>query len=84
MPINTDARIYAGLFEVGDDAQHPLEADRGAWIQAVDGTLRAADIRLEAGDSIGITAADGLDLQFEADSEVPLFDVCMDAPLLWK
>ena len=84
LPINTDAFIYAGLFDAGDTAQHPLEAGRGAWIQVVDGQLSVLGETLHQGDGVGITDAEQLDMTFEADSEVLLFDVRMDVPMIWK
>ena len=84
MPINTDARIWAGLFRAGDVARHSIEAGWGAWIQIVHGELGVAGLDLRQGDGVGITDARELELQFNADSEVLLFDVRMDAPLLWR
>ena len=84
MTINTDARIYAGLFSPGDRVEHLLEEGRGAWIQVVHGRLRIAGETLEQGDGGGITDAELLSLEFEEESEVLLFDVRMDAPMLWK
>jgi redox-sensitive bicupin YhaK (pirin superfamily) len=84
MPINTDARIYAGLFSAGDSVRHSLQPGWGAWIQVVHGELRVAGLQLQHGDGVGLTNARELELQFEADSEVLLFDVRMDAPLLWR
>ncbi len=84
MPINTDARIYAGLFRAGDSVRHSLQTGWGAWIQVVQGDLRVAGLALQHGDGVGITNARELDLQFDSDSEVLLFDVRMDAPLLWR
>jgi redox-sensitive bicupin YhaK (pirin superfamily) len=83
MPINTDARIYAGLFCARDSARHSLEPGWGSWIQVVHGVLRVAGLALHAGDGAGITSVRELDIQFDTESEVLLFDVRMDAPLLW-
>jgi len=84
MPIHTDARIYAGLFQAGDAALHSLEPGRGAWIQVVDGRLSVAGVTLAQGDGAGIENAGELDIRFQAPSEVLLFDVRMDAPLIWR
>jgi redox-sensitive bicupin YhaK (pirin superfamily) len=82
MPINADARIYAGLFRPGDAVRHSLEPGRGAWIQIVRGESSVAGLTLEQGDGAGITDAPELEFRFEADSEVLLFDLRMEAPLL--
>jgi quercetin 2,3-dioxygenase len=84
MPINTDARIYAGLFSAGDSVRHALQTGWGAWIQVVHGEVRVAGLALHSGDGAGITNARELDIEFDAESEVLLFDVRMDAPLLWR
>jgi quercetin 2,3-dioxygenase len=84
MPINTDARIHAGLFQPGDAVSHSLEPGRGAWVQVVHGKLQVAGTTLEEGDGLGITGADHLDFRFEAPTEALLFDVRMDVPVLWE
>ncbi len=84
MPINTDARIYAGLFGAGDSVRHAVDPGWGSWIQVVHGGLRVAGVALKSGDGAGITNARELVFEFDAASEVLLFDVRMDAPLLWR
>ena len=84
MPINTDALISAGLFRAGDQTSHAVEEGWGAWIQVVAGQVSVAGLTLNQGDGAGITDAQQLDMRFNEDSEVLLFVVRMDAPLLWK
>lgn len=84
MPINTDARILAGLFSPGDRVEHALEPGRGAWLQVVRGELRAAGAALRQGDGIGVAGADRLELEVDADSDLLLFDVRMDTPMIWR
>ena len=84
MPINTDARVYAGLFSEGDTARHAIEPGRGAWVQMVDGKARVNEIELEQGDGVGLTDIDELDMKFDAPSEVLLFDLKMNAKLIWR
>jgi redox-sensitive bicupin YhaK (pirin superfamily) len=84
MPINTDARIYAGLFRAGDSVRHALDPSWGAWIQVVHGQLHVDGVALHQGDGVGLTNVRELDLHFSAESEVLLFDVRMDVPLLWR
>ena len=89
MAVNTDAFIYAGLFAEGDETTRELESGRGAWIQVVDGEVDVAGpelprrLTLGEGDGVGITEASRLELQFGAESEVLLFDLRMDAELIW-
>ena len=84
MPINTDAFVHAGLFAPGDAVRHELAEGRGAWVQVVRGRLDVLGETLEAGDGAGITGAEALDITFDEDSEVLLFDVRMDVPMIWK
>ena len=84
MPINTDAFIYAGLFAAGDTASHEIAEGRGAWVQVVEGEVAVAGTTLRTGDGVGITDIDTLDFRFGAASEVLLFDVRMDVPVLWQ
>lgn len=83
MPIHTDAFIYAGLFAPGDTAEHRLGEGRGAWVQVVSGRLQVAGLELATGDGAGISDVEALNLEFTEDSEVLLFDVRLDVPLLW-
>jgi quercetin 2,3-dioxygenase len=63
---------------------YSLDPGWGAWIPVVHGDLRVAGPALNQGDGAGITDARQLDIQFDAESEVLLFDVRMDVPLLWR
>ncbi|MCY7353015.1 MAG: hypothetical protein LH606_20555 [Cytophagaceae bacterium] len=61
-----------------------MSEGRGAWVQMVSGQVQVAGLTLAQGDGVGITDIDKLDFHFGADSEVLLFDVRMDTPLLWR
>ncbi len=84
MPINTDARVYAGLFQPGDRIEHVMSRGRGAWVQVVRGNVRVAATELNTGDGAGITGATELSFEFGAETEALLFDLRMDAPLIWR
>lgn len=92
MAINTDAFIYAGLFAAGDQVAYALGGGqsknqgerRGAWLQVVDGKLSLSGETLAQGDGVGITDAGELGLTFHADSEVLLFNLGMDTPMIWR
>ena len=83
MPIHTAASIYAGLFAKGDTAQHQM-AGNGAWVQVVRGQVSVAGVTLETGDGVGITNAAELAFEFGDATEALLFDLDMNAPLIWK
>lgn len=78
MPINTDALIYAGLFESGDRVVYPLTLSRGAWLQVVNGAVRVANHDLYEGDGIGITQVEHIELIFTDQSEILFFDLNMN------
>jgi redox-sensitive bicupin YhaK (pirin superfamily) len=84
MPVNTDAYIYAGLFDAGDRVKHALGAHRGAWVQVVEGEVEVAGVSLKSGDGAGITDTDELSFAFGAETEALLFDLNMEADLLWR
>ncbi|MCS3641594.1 pirin family protein [Salinibacter ruber] len=83
MPVNTDAYVYAGLFEAGDRVEHALARNRGAWVQVVEGEVEVAGVTLQSGDGAGIADTDALHFAFGAETEALLFDLGMDVPLLW-
>lgn len=91
MPINTNAFIYAGLFEPGQTAVHDIDEGRGVWIQVVDGRMDvtwtdAGDnaLALVLGDGAGISDIDKLSLSFRESTELLLFDVRLDEPMIWS
>jgi len=84
MPMNADAFVEAGLFRPGDSVTHDLADGRGAWVQVVRGRIRVAGLPLDAGDGVGVTNAGRIGIQCEANAEILLFDVRMNAPLLWR
>lgn len=83
MPIHTAASIYAGLFAKGNSARHQM-AGNGAWVQVVRGQVKVAGVTLESGDGAGILDAAELDFAFDDSTEALLFDLDMNAPLIWK
>jgi redox-sensitive bicupin YhaK (pirin superfamily) len=83
MPIHTGASIYAGLFAPGDTAQHTLEHN-GAWVQVVHGRVSVNGTPLGKGDGVGITDVNELSFDFTEPTELLLFDLDMNAPLIWK
>jgi quercetin 2,3-dioxygenase len=50
----------------------------------VDGELSVCGETLAQGDRVGITDASDLDITFHADSKGLLFDLRMDAPMVWR
>lgn len=91
MPINTNAFIYSGLFSDRDTLDHEPGDGRGLWIQVVDGSVDVAwpqagkgDLTLDQGDGAGISDAVHLSLAFREPTELLLFDLKMDEPMIWS
>ncbi len=79
MRINQDAEIYAGILEQNITVEHTLEEGRGSWIQVVRGEISLNDdLKLSAGDGVGITDIRNLKLRADSETELILFDVAMD------
>jgi quercetin 2,3-dioxygenase len=73
--INTDARVYAGLFGAGDKSTFALPEDRYAWVHLATGKLRINDVELSAGDGLAIEKERELRIEGIEEAEVLLFDL---------
>lgn len=73
--IRQDARLYAGVFGRGATETVALNADRHAWIQVARGTVTVNGVTLSAGDGAAISDETSLDLRFDEDGEILLFDL---------
>ena len=73
--INQDARVYAGVFDKGASETVALGAGRHAWVQVARGSLTVNGVRLGKGDGAAISGETSLDLTFDEDSEILLFDL---------
>jgi quercetin 2,3-dioxygenase len=75
LTIHTDARVYAGLFDKGEETSFTLPENRYGWIQVARGTLRINDIELAAGDGLAIEKERALTIQGLDDAEILVFDL---------
>jgi len=73
--IHQDATLYAATLGPGQRTQHELANGRGAWVQALRGTIDVNGQRLEAGDGAGIVDEASLKISAEAQAEFLLFDL---------
>lgn len=76
--VHQDVRIYAGLFDQGEQASWTLAAGRAAYCHLARGSLQVNGQRLEAGDALKMTADDGPIVVNFTDgeaAEVLLFDL---------
>src|SRR6478736_107911 len=73
--IHTDARLYSGLFERGEVAEHALLPGRHAWVQVARGEVRVQGELLRAGDGIALSDEELVRLEGVDRGEVLLFDL---------
>jgi redox-sensitive bicupin YhaK (pirin superfamily) len=73
--IHADARMYAGLFDAGQTAEHALADGRHAWVHVVRGTARVNGTELSAGDAVALSAEHQVRIEGIDASEVIVFDL---------
>src|SRR5947208_481971 len=73
--INQDANVYAALLKADQSINHPLDADRYAWLQLARGALEVNDAHLRAGDGAAIKKESRVTISAAEDSEFLLFDL---------
>jgi len=73
--IHQDARVYAGLLDVGASAEQGLNAGRRAWLHVARGAVQANGARLGAGDGAVIEDEMQIAIVATENSEVLLFDL---------
>jgi redox-sensitive bicupin YhaK (pirin superfamily) len=70
-----DARVYAGLFDAGEQADLTLHPGRLAYVHVARGTLSVNAERLQAGDGLKIADTAQLSLSQGVEAEVIVFDL---------
>ena len=75
LTIRTDARLYLGSLDGGQEVIPALSADRHAWLQVLRGHVAVDGIGLAAGDGAAVGAASALTLRARGPSEVLFFDL---------
>jgi redox-sensitive bicupin YhaK (pirin superfamily) len=73
--IHADARVFAGLFDAGQTAEHPLAAGRHAWVHVVRGTARVNGTELGAGDAVALSNERLVRIEGVDASELLVFDL---------
>lgn len=73
--IETDARMFAGVFDAGSETRHEMRAFTHAWVQVVRGEVRVNGERLGAGDGIALGDIDAIEFKFDADTELIVFEL---------
>jgi redox-sensitive bicupin YhaK (pirin superfamily) len=73
--IHSDAVLYAGLFDAGEEGTLTLAAGRRAWVHVARGTVRIHGEELGAGDGAALTDERVLRVEGVAGGEVLVFDL---------
>ena len=75
VPMNADARLYAGLFDAEEAADVALPAGRKTYVHLVRGALTANGQTLSGGDALLMEKETTLSLTDGHDAEVLVFDL---------
>jgi redox-sensitive bicupin YhaK (pirin superfamily) len=73
--VNTDATLYAGVFDQGETAELSLPAGRHAWVQVAKGSIRVNGTELREGDGAAISDESRVKVEGVTGGEVLVFDL---------
>lgn len=73
--IHTDARLFAGLFDQGQTADHVLPPGRHAWVHVARGRVRVNGQELAAGDAAALSNEEKVHVEGIEGGEVLVFDL---------
>ncbi|HEY0479525.1 MAG TPA: pirin family protein [Kofleriaceae bacterium] len=73
--IHADARLYAGVFDAGQTAEHGLAPGRHAWVHVVRGRARVNGTELAAGDAAALSEERTVRIEGIDAAEVLVFDL---------
>jgi redox-sensitive bicupin YhaK (pirin superfamily) len=73
--IFADVRLHAGLFDVGESAELPLEAGRHAWVQLARGSALVNGVELGPGDGAALSDERSVRVGGIAGAELLVFDL---------
>jgi redox-sensitive bicupin YhaK (pirin superfamily) len=75
LKINTDARVYAGVFDAGQMGDRALDAGRHAWVQVAHGRVRVNGQELGTGDGVAVSDERHLSIEGIERGEILVFDL---------
>jgi redox-sensitive bicupin YhaK (pirin superfamily) len=73
LSMRQDAKLYSGLFDVGEVALLPATAGRAIYVHVARGDIDANGVSLSGGDALRIVDADSLTLERGRAAEVLVF-----------
>lgn len=75
LSIHQDVNVYASLLDRDVMVEHPLGAERGAWVQVVSGALKVNGQPIDLGDGAAVQETDRVEIVAREPSEFILFDM---------
>lgn len=73
--INQDIHVFAGLFTGQETHTHTLQQNHVAWVHVAKGAITINDTQLNAGDGVGITDTQSINISGGKDAEILVFDM---------
>ncbi len=73
--IHTDARVYAGLFDRGEQTTFTLPENRYGWVHVARGKVRLNGVELAEGDGVALEKERELSIEGIDDAEILVFDL---------
>ena len=75
LPVHQSAELWTAVLDEGREVEHPLAADRHAWLQVASGEVELNGILLRAGDGAAASGETALRSRARKTSELLLFDL---------
>jgi redox-sensitive bicupin YhaK (pirin superfamily) len=75
LTIHTNAKVYAGLFGAGEQAELALPDKHGAWVHVARGKVKVNGQQAGEGDGVALEDERTLRIEGVADAEVLVFDL---------
>jgi len=72
--VHQDAKLYAGLFDAGEQATHTVAPGRHAWIHVARGKATVGGVELATGDAVSTSTPGTIELRGEG-AELLVFDL---------
>jgi redox-sensitive bicupin YhaK (pirin superfamily) len=73
--IQQDAGLYAAILNTGASVEHPLDANRYAWLQVARGAVQLNEFDLREGDGAAVSNETDLRVVAQEAAEILLFDL---------
>ena len=73
--IHQDVRVYGGLFDAAERADHELSPGRRAYVHVARGIVHVNGVELEAGDAIKLSDEPSVQIEHGASAEILVFDL---------